>query len=990
MFKNGGPDLKPLRAHSLLWSVCLLLVLTTAWPAAGLNPERLPSQYLYDRFGREHGLPSDTVWTVRQGPEGYLWLGTKNGLARFDGVRFTVFNKQNYPAFRSNDVRDIEVAVDGSLWLATYGGGVLHFANGVFTALTTADGLADDIVHDVHIGPGGDIWFATGVGISRLRDGELRSWNMADGLADDRTFRIHEKGSGTIWVATLTNGLSRFDGEKFQNFSEGTGLDSTQVHLLFADPEFGLIATTITGTSYRLGDQGPVLHESSALQQDLPLQAAVRDRDGSLWLGTYGQGLWRLGADGALQQFTLTTERPGYVFELLEDREGNLWASTMHGIYRLRDSDFLQYGRPEGLAEAIFVVTQSPMDDALWAGSEGSGLFRLATDGTVSRFDVEQGLSNSNISALLAEDDGTVWAGTFGGGLNRIGRDGAISHFTVDDGLPNNHIMGLQRDRRGQLWVVTDSGMGILDEAAGSFHPYQGLPASTVLREITEDHLGRLWLTSNSGLIQLLDDDIKVWDEAAGLGSNLVSTAYVDADGVVWIGSRESGLARLEGDQLFQFSSEHGLPQLSVLAVLEGDNDTLWMSGADGLASVTRAELNAVAQGTATRFNAQFYTEADGLRSAQFLGGFQPAGWRARDGRLWFASNRGLVGVIPDGFAQRSAPSRPLIEEVRVNGKPVALTNPLQLPATASVVEVDYTVPRLGNPHALEFRYLLEGFDRDWQEVGDRRTAYFTGLNPGLKTLRITATDSGAGNGSATGTQATLTIVRAPFWYQTWWFRVLATLTAVLMVVGLYRIASRRALLQQKRLELLVDRRTRELQIALTRVEEISRTDSLTGVANRRFLDEILHSAWQQCAQQHAPISMIMLDIDCFKNFNDSLGHVAGDECLRQVADALQSGVLRDNDVIARYGGEEFLALLPGTDARAAAGVAERIQGLLQRLGITHPDSPVSPFITASLGCATVWPAEKGTPDELIQSADRALYQAKSDGRNRISVSQEA
>ncbi|MFO7552731.1 MAG: diguanylate cyclase [Haliea sp.] len=963
--------------------------MAAATPVSGLNPDRLPSQYLYDRFGREHGLPSDTVWIARQGPEGYLWLGTKNGLARFDGVRFTVFNKQNQSAFSSNDVRDIEVAADGSLWLATYGGGVLHYANGEFSALTTADGLADDIVHDVHIGPGGSIWFATGVGISRLRDGELQSWNKTDGLTDNRTFRIHEDGRGMVWIATLTNGLSRFDGETFHNFSEGSGLDSTQVHLLFADREFGLIATTITGTSYRLTEQGPVLHESNSLQQDLPLHAAVRDSDGSLWLGTYGQGLWRLDAEGALEQFTLTTERPGYVFELLEDSEGNLWASTMHGAYRLRDSDFLQYGQPEGLAEAIFVVTQSPVDDAIWAGSEGSGLFRLATDGTVTRFDVEQGLSNSNVSALLAEDDGTVWAGTFGGGLNRIGSDGSISHFTVQNGLPNNHIMGLQRDRQGRLWVVTDGGMGILDEVTGDLHLHQGLPVETVLREITEDHLGRLWLTSNSGLMQLQDDSLTVWDEEAGLGSNLVSTTYIDADGVVWIGSRESGLARLEGDRLFQFSTEHGLPQLSVLAILEDDAGRLWMSGADGLVSVARAELNAVARGTATHLSAEFYTEADGLRSAQFLGGFQPAGWRARDGRLWFASNRGLVAVVPDAFEQRGAPLRPVIEEVRINGAPVALTDPLYLPPDAGSMEVDYTVPRLGNPHTLQFRYLLEGFDRDWHQVGSRRTAYFTGLAAGTRTLRIAATDSSASQGPANGEQATLTIVRAPFWYQTWWFRILAALTIVLLAAGLYVFASRQALRRQRRLERLVDRRTRELQIALSKVEEISRTDSLTGVANRRFLDEMLDSAWQQCAQQHAPISIIMLDIDCFKQYNDSVGHVAGDECLRQVADALQSGVLRDEDVIARYGGEEFLALLPGADAHAVAGVAERIQRLLRNLKIPHPDSPVSPYITASLGCATVWPAEKGTPDELIQSADRALYRAKDDGRDRIRVSGE-
>ncbi len=224
---------------------------------------------------------------------------------------------------------------------------MLHFVDGEFTALTTADGLADDIVHDVYLGADGAIWFATGFGISRLRDGKLQSWDMADGLTDNRTFRIHDDGAGGVWIATLTNGLSHFDGKAFRNFSEGSGLDSTQVHLLFKDPEYGLIATTITGTTYRLTDGGPVVHESSTLQQKLPVHAALRDRDGSLWLGTYGQGLWRLGRDGALQHFTLTTERPGYVFELLEDREGNLWASTMHGIYRLRDSNFLHYGQPE-------------------------------------------------------------------------------------------------------------------------------------------------------------------------------------------------------------------------------------------------------------------------------------------------------------------------------------------------------------------------------------------------------------------------------------------------------------------------------------------------------------------------------------------------------------------------------------------------------------------------------------------------------------------
>ncbi|QIB65334.1 ligand-binding sensor domain-containing protein [Kineobactrum salinum] len=240
--------------YILLLSILALLV---PGGVLALSPDRLPSQYLYDRYGREHGLPSDTVWVARQDHEGYLWLGTKNGLARFDGVRFTLYNKQAYPEFLSNDVRDIEITADGSLWLATYGGGALRLIDGEFEPLTKADGLADNVVHDIHIGSDGAVWFATALGISRLRDDTITNWTSEDGLADNSTFRVGEDSNGDIWVGTLTNGLSHFDGETFRNYSDGSGLDSTQVHLLFDDPELGLIATTITGSSYRLEAGGP-------------------------------------------------------------------------------------------------------------------------------------------------------------------------------------------------------------------------------------------------------------------------------------------------------------------------------------------------------------------------------------------------------------------------------------------------------------------------------------------------------------------------------------------------------------------------------------------------------------------------------------------------------------------------------------------------------------------------------------------------------------
>lgn len=949
-----------------------------------LDPQRSPSQYLYDRFGRDEGMPSDTVWVARQDPAGYLWLGTKNGLVRFDGKRFTLFNKQNQPAMRSSDIRDIAIAEDGSLWLASYGAGALHWDGHTFTVLDEAAGLADDIVHDVHLGANGDIWFATSGGVSRLRDGEITSWNHDDGLTDNRVFRIAEDAEGGLWFATLTNGVSYFNGQHFRNYTAGQGLDSTQVHLIFDDPELGLTLSTITGSLYSLR-AGKVFRLDHPLQGRLPVHSALRDSDGNLWLGSYAKGLWRLSPIGELMEVPLENTQPGYIFDLTEDREGNLWASTLNGVYRLRDSAFQPWGAPEGLADAMFVVTQSPLDGAIWAGSEGSGLFRLGSDGSVKRFDTRDGLSSHNISALWVDADNTVWAGTFGGGLNRLAPDGSVTHYTQDDGLPDNHIMGLYRASDGRLWVSADGGVGWLDEEE-HFHHFDQLPDS-LYRQISEDSQGRLWITSNNGLLRKEGEALQWWSEETGLESSLISTTYEDADGNLWIGSRESGLARLRGEELFQFTEAHGLPQLSVLAILEDRLGNLWMSGADGLVKVSRKQLNAVAEGRAERVHGRLYNERDGLRSAQFLGGYQPAGWLAEDGKLWFANNRGLVGLNPADLTESATYFIPLIEAVRVNNQPLSMDElPIVLPPEASSLEVDYTVPRLGNPADLQFRYRLEGMSDNWQYAGNRRTAFFTGLPPGSLTLSIEAASTSGTFQAGSHAQAQLQLYHQPHWYQTWWFRLLAGVGALAISLGLYRLLLYRATLHQRQLETLVNRRTRELQVALSRVEVISRMDGLTGIANRRNFDENLDAAWEQCAAQKAPLSIIMLDIDFFKQYNDSLGHQAGDDCLRQVAEALGQGVLREEDLIARYGGEEFIALLPGADSEAATAIARRVQAKIRQLGLPHPDSPLSDAVTISLGCATAWPSMGPGPDALLQRADHALYRAKHRGRNRLEV----
>ncbi|MFO7762591.1 MAG: two-component regulator propeller domain-containing protein, partial [Wenzhouxiangellaceae bacterium] len=541
--RRWSKRMRRLLAHGL----CGFIAAGAAVGVQALNPEWQASQFLHETYTREDGLPADVVWTVTQTRQGYLWLGTQNGLVRFDGVRFTTFNAQNTPAFASSDVRTIAESSAGTLWLGTYGGGALHLAGGEFSKWTSEDGLADDIVYDIFVAGDGAVWFATAGGASRLQDGEIESWTQADGLVANRVFRIAEADNGDLWLATLTGGLSRFDGETFTNYTPDDGLDSVQMHMLFAD-ETGLLAGSYTGGLFRLGaERNPEALPRGDLPVDLPMQSALRDGDGNLWIGSYGRGLWRWQIGGQARPFDLGRASPTHIFDLLEDREGNVWAATMNGLHRLSEGLFLAWGEPEGLADATFVVAEH--DDAILVGAEGRGLYRLADNGEISRTTTEDGLSSNSVSALMVDADNRIWAGTFGGGVNVIDGD-RIRHIDTGDGLSSDHVFAIHQHSDRSVWIAAEGGINRLrDGEIEVLTGDDGFPGG-LARHIMEDASGRLWFATNDGLVRYDRGQVRTWDQADGLAGGLVSTTWQDPDGTVWIGMRNGGLARLDDEVL--------------------------------------------------------------------------------------------------------------------------------------------------------------------------------------------------------------------------------------------------------------------------------------------------------------------------------------------------------------------------------------------------------------------------------------------------------
>jgi diguanylate cyclase (GGDEF)-like protein len=362
------------------------------------------------------------------------------------------------------------------------------------------------------------------------------------------------------------------------------------------------------------------------------------------------------------------------------------------------------------------------------------------------------------------------------------------------------------------------------------------------------------------------------------------------------------------------------------------------------------------------------------------MGGFQPAGWAGSDNRLWFPSDRGLTSFDPRDLTPVAHALDTYVDEVRLDGKVLSPEDLGELPTRFDSLEIDYTSPQLASAQPVSFRYRLNPYGA-WVDAGTRRTAYFSALPPGDVHFEVQARIGNDRFAPPGGAGASLALARNPGWKESRWVVLAAALALIFFLITSQRVLALRAQRREAYLEDLVNRRTRELREVLAQVQTSSRTDSVTGLANRRHLEERLRAIWNLSARSGRPVSAIMIDTDFFKEYNDSLGHTAGDDCLKRIAGALNDGMTRDHDVVGRYGGDEFLILLYDSDASGAARVAECVLEQVRALKLPHPDSEASDFVTITVGYSTARAADED-PNSLIDAADRALYRAKAEGRN--------
>ncbi len=777
-----------------------------AAPAQALDPSKALHQYRLDAWGLEEGLPQSTVGGILQTSDGYLWLGTYEGVSRFDGVRFTTFSAENSPLPEKAAFAFAE-GMEKGLWIGTDGGGLAHLSDGEWKLYSERDGLGNDRIVTMAPGHDGTLWVATYGGLSGLRDGRFTSYTVDDGLGPGAVQDLLVASDGTLWIAT-DGGVNRLRDGVLDLFTRRHGLSDDSAVAL-AETEDGTIwVATYDWNLARFMDGG------FRVERRLPFDVnkLFADRDGNLWIGTYGGGVGRLSGDG---EPVFYGRRQGFpsdiVWDFWEDRDGNLWIGTDDaGLVRLQDAALTSITMRDGLPNDRVSVVLEDREGAMWLGTDGGGVVRLA-GGELTTFTTADGLADDFVTSLYEDGQGVLWVGTDSGWSRR--QDARFASGEYDSlGLPWAPTPSVfLDDGRGSMWIGTlDLGLLRLVDGGGltRFTADDGLPDETIRALLYRRESEELWIATDAGLAI----HTGVGFRTDGLPGGFIRAFQEDEDGTVWIATRDQGLLRHRNGEVFAFTTADALWSNAIYQLLDDGAGSFWMTANVGVSRVSKSSLEAYAAGTASTLDVQVFDRSDGMRSAECMGGSQPAGWRSRDGRLWFPTTRGVAVLDPSEVVANPRPPDVYVEQVVYDDETLAATpldaRPVRLPPGRGELAFRFTGLSLLKPEKLHFRFRLEGYDKDWIDAGTRRDATYTNLGPGRYSFRVTAANE---DGVWNEDGASFDVYIEPRFYQTRLFLAAAALLAVAVAWGLNALRLRHWKKRNEGLEAAISERTAEI-----------------------------------------------------------------------------------------------------------------------------------------------------------------------------------
>jgi len=952
------------------------------------------------------GLPNSSISAIVQDAKGFLWLGTQAGLVRYDGYSYTLY--ENEP-FQDNVLSHNQVQtlfLDGDvLWIGTYGGlnrldmKTNRIKNYVKDS-NNPDSLRDNLVVSIARDAQGRLWVGTAQGLDRM-DEQKETFihygpdSSGGGIPPVMIRDLHLDSQGRFWIATSGKGLYLYESEKDSfiplpvDQQNPQALPSPYVMSISEDPEGKLWVATWYGGISVLEDTSPFRFKTIRFQDDRLYFVNAQDPD-LVYAGTWGGGLF-----------------------LYSQKDGK--------IENIRAADGIG-AIPNDVVYSCFIDSHQ----VLWIGTNGGGLARSEPSekrykAYISNPKDPQSLSPGKVTSILEDQQGKLWVGVYGSGLQVLDRHtGLFKHYRHDpqkkNSLPNDIINALYLDSRDVLWIATNEGLARYNTKTDDFTTYLPDPknpasiSDAVVYAIKEAPGYKLWIGTYSKGLELLDIDKGMfthfptnseddrfpqdslvyaleYDRAgnlwvgynngldryeqgrfvryrydrtnrAGISSNTIRHIYCDSQGTMWFGTVGGGLSRYdpEKNEFIHITKSDGIPHNTVRSIIEDSDGNLWVGTATGIGYIDK-------QGFAFRGFSLF----NELKDREFHTGV----CKTRDGNIFFGGQNALYEIDPTSVVKEKTPPELMVSDISINGKSLWVDFNFPAPPYITELKLTYNQNNIGFSFAANdlqesirnlYSYKLEGFDKNWSIPSTNHVAVYTNVPGGSYILKVRVANS-EGVWNDTALSLPIQVASPP------WLSPFAFIAEFLVILSFgYTIALMRS--------------RKKLEAANRRLDALSMKDGLTGISNRRHLDELLPRIVAEASRDRKPLSVLMIDIDCFKNYNDHYGHLKGDEVLKRVASLLAERAGRATDLVARYGGEEFIVLLPHTDAGGAEKIAQNIAESIRALQIPHETSFVIPILTISIGICTLVPAPGQNPASVVENADKALYQAKAEGRN--------
>ncbi|MCP5103303.1 MAG: helix-turn-helix domain-containing protein, partial [bacterium] len=788
------------------------------------NPQPA-GQYTFHHLTTKNGLPQNTIYTITQDEDSYIWIGTDQGLVRFDGSKFQHFNKANTQHIKNNSITALFTAHDGTLWVGTFGGGVTlyDYKSNTFSSYSSQNGLANDFIWAITQDRENNIWLGTvGGGLIRFNEKRFKSFTTKNGLSDNIVNTILQDHKGNLWIGT-ENGLNQLEPgnpgntPEFKVYTTKHGLADNKVMSLLEDRRGVLWIGTINGLTAIKSRHTATYTTRHGLSNNL-VRSIHEDREGNIWAATDG-GLDRISrknrfsrSEMKIDSFDMGDRHSGNsLMRIFEDREGNLWiGSSGQGLTVLHRRKLLTYTKENGLAQDYIKAIFQDQNNALWIGTNGGGLNRVK-DEKIRVFNTQNGLAGNFVNSICSGADKNIWIGT-NKGLTLYEPGGEnFTTYTVKDGLASDSIRVLYEDHSGALWIGTYGGglnrFNKNDKTFRTFSTGHGLSNNFVL-SITEDKDHNLWVGTNKGLNLVKENTIKSYTKKDGLSDHTIYDIYADSRGVLWIATNGGGLNRFNEGQFSHYTTEAGLLSNVIYRIIRDNKGNLWMSSNKGIFSVSIRELEHMAKSDRSYLNCRYFGEEDGMKSAVCTGGFQPAGIKTKSGHLYFPTIKGIVVVDPGSDTFNTVEPPVFIERIVVDGVTRAkrvkrisnsstiasmfqnIDDTLVLPPGTNEIKITFAALSFTAPRKVKFRYRLKGHDAKWIETHSREQVVYSNLPPGQYTFEVTAcNDDGLWNSKRT---AAVFIISPPFHHTLGFYLLLAS---VLTLAGLwlYRLPERRS-----------------------------------------------------------------------------------------------------------------------------------------------------------------------------------------------------